>query len=186
MRAYSRQYHVPVLCFETESDLSVFSACIHLHRKFAIPQVDFDLSVCGIKPLSMLMTSSPPDPGCTSDFHSTPSTSSPRPSISKIISCSRLLFSLLRSSHQSTLLSSLDATPSITATSAVFSGPVIRTENILLQSPFCGCSQVVAGFGAALAVATAGTRWQALAAQSDFELAKTTLGRVKRLWPVAR
>lgn len=59
------------------------------------------------------------------------------------------------------------------------------TEEILRHSPFCGCSQVIAAFGAALEVATANTKWQALAAQSNFDTARMVLTRLKRLWPVA-
>lgn len=175
--------------------LLMFSACIHLHRKFALPQVDFDLSVCGIKPLYTLIPPSHPSLYDSPDTEMTTETAAPNQqpnsalihSISKIISCSKLLFSLLRTTHQTTIQRSIEVPPppnTINLGKAVIP-TITKTEDILRQSPFCGCSQVVAGFGAALAVATAGNRWQAMAAQSDFELARATLGRVKRLWAVA-
>ncbi|KAF9506420.1 hypothetical protein BS47DRAFT_433024 [Hydnum rufescens UP504] len=64
------------------------------------------------------------------------------------------------------------------------SQPIIA-EDILRRSPFCGCSQVVAAFGAALEVATASNKWQAIAAESNFETSKMVLQRVGKIWPVA-
>lgn len=63
--------------------------------------------------------------------------------------------------------------------------PVAVTEEILMHSPFCGCSQVVAAFGAALEVATSDSKWQAIAAESNFGASKMVLQRLKRVWPVA-
>lgn len=63
--------------------------------------------------------------------------------------------------------------------------PISVQEDILRHSPFCGCSQVVAAFGAALEVATASSKWQAMAAESNFGTSKMVLQRVKRVWPVA-
>lgn len=44
------------------------------------------------------------------------------------------------------------------------SGPADVTpaqmDDILRQSPFCGCSQVIASFGSAIEVATAGQKYQ--------------------------
>ena len=166
-----------------------------------MPEVNFDVGVCGITTGSFV-----------GDIHQSNEEYREMvfaPARSKIVSASRSLMSLLRSSHRTNLIQTAHETPSPASRSnpelsqyadiALLScspsrnnpslssntSSVMVQEDILRHSPFCGCSQVVAAFGAALEVATAGTKWQALAAESNFETSKMVLQRLQRMWPVA-
>ncbi len=178
-----------------------------------MPEVNFDVGVCGITTGSFV-----------GDIHQSNEEYRETvfaPSRSKIVSASRSLMSLLRSSHRSNLIQtaqesssssspisrssnpeqlsrladiallqcspspSSGPSPPPSSSSNASSSSIMIQEDILRHSPFCGCSQVVAAFGAALEVATAGTKWQALAAESNFETSKMVLQRLKRMWPVA-
>lgn len=163
------------------------SASIHLHHLYAMPEVNFDLKVCGITTgfqLLELQQTNASDDYSENVF---------RPSLSKIVSSSRALMGLMRSAHKTSVLAMTQHTLPSTGISAHIpkSGvpnseePLAVTEDILRHSPFCGCSQVVAAFGAALEVATASSKWQAMAAESNFETSKMVLQRLKRVWPVA-
>ncbi|KAF8314919.1 hypothetical protein DL93DRAFT_942082 [Clavulina sp. PMI_390] len=167
--------------------LMLHSAAIHLHHLYAMPEVNFDLKVCGITTgfalLELQQTNA--DSDYTQNVF--------QPSLGKIVNASRALMGMMRSAHQSTVLSiTQHSLPSMGLSvhiprrvSPVTQEPTAVMEDILRHSPFCGCSQVVAAFGAALEVATASNKWQAMTAESNFETSKMVLQRVKRVWPVA-
>lgn len=165
-----------------------------------MPEVNFDVKACGITTSSLMsdfaskLTSStaPYRSSAPSAAESTYNTTVFLPSLRKIVSASRALMALLHHDHnQSTVSTTTRLAASSTGSGAtagvltVDPDMMMVTEDILRHSPFCGCSQVVAAFGSALEVATANTKWQALAAQSNFETARMVLTRLKRLWPVA-
>lgn len=164
-------------------------ASIHLHHLYAMPEVNFDLEVCGIATGFGLIELQ--QRNGNSDY----STNVFKPSLGKIVTSSRRLMDLMRQSHKASVLTMEHHTlPSIGIASHMGSSsnhlpdaedPVAVTEEILTHSPFCGCSQVVAAFGAALEVATSESKWQAMAAESNFGTSKMVLQRLKRVWPVA-
>jgi len=143
------------------------AASIHLHHLYALPELHFNMSSYAL--------GSPP-PYTLSSFHQ----NNPNPpllpakSIAKIISQSRLIMTLFRHSHQS----------SVTRIRPVMKRDY-HDEDIARHSPFCCCSQVIAAFGSAIEVATASTKWQAMAANSNLDTAQHVLSRLKRVWPVA-
>ncbi|KAG8724242.1 hypothetical protein FRC12_024340 [Ceratobasidium sp. 428] len=112
----------------------------------------------------------------------------PASSVSKITTSSRSILTLFRDSQRAALAQSVP--PALHAPAdQELRGPADVTpaqmDDILRQSPFCGCSQVIASFGSAIEVATAGQKYQALAAYSNLETATHILKRLKSLWPVA-
>jgi hypothetical protein len=167
--------------------MSCCSASIHLHHLYAMPEVNFDLKVCGITTgfqLLELQQTNASDDYSENVF---------RPSLGKIVTSSRALMGLMRSAYKTSVFAMTQHTLPSTGISAHIpkvdtpsaDEPLAVTEDILHHSPFCGCSQVVAAFGAALEVATATSKWQAMAAESNFETSKMVLQRLKRVWPVA-
>ncbi|KDQ13129.1 hypothetical protein BOTBODRAFT_33740 [Botryobasidium botryosum FD-172 SS1] len=147
--------------------LMLNAASIHLHHLYALPELHFDIDSCALTP----------PPYTLASFHPINPNPPPLPaaSIAKIITQSRLIMSLFRHSHQS----------SITRSGPMQQKGDYQNEDILRHSPFCGCSQVIAAFGSAIEVATASTKWQALAAESNLDTAKHVLSRLKRVWPIA-
>src|SRR5260370_29030557 len=127
-----------------------------------MPEVNFDVGVCGITNGSFV-----------GDIHQSNEEYRETvfaPSRSKIVSASRSLMSLLRSSHRTNLIQtaqeapssptsqsnpdlsrladialSCSLSPSSPSSSSDASSTMIQ-EDILLHSPFFGCSQVVAAF----------------------------------------
>jgi len=167
--------------------LMLHAASIHLHHLYAMPEVNFDLKVCGITTgfqLLELQQTNASDDYSENVF---------RPSLGKIVNSSRALMGLMRSAYKTSVYAMTQHTLPSTGISAHIpkvdipspDEPLAVTEDILHHSPFCGCSQVVAAFGAALEVATATSKWQAMAAESNFETSKMVLQRLKRVWPVA-
>lgn len=152
-----------------------------------MPEVNFDLKVCGITTGFALLELQ--QTNATEDYTENVF----RPSLSKIVTASRALMDLMRSAHKSSVMAMTQHTlPSMGIASYIpkrdissTEEPIAVTEDILRHSPFCGCSQVVAAFGAALEVATSASKWQAMAAESNFETSKMVLQRLKRVWPVA-
>ncbi|KDQ21765.1 hypothetical protein BOTBODRAFT_183020 [Botryobasidium botryosum FD-172 SS1] len=143
------------------------AASVHLHRRYALPELNFSVGSCAL--------GSPP-PYTLSSFHQNNPDPLPLPakSIAKIISQSRLIMSLFRHSHQS----------SITRARPVLKKDYLD-EDIVRHSPFCSCAQATAAFGSAIEVATASSKWQAMAAKSNIDAVQHVLSRLKRVWPVA-
>ena len=141
---------------------------IHLHHRYAIPNLHFNFNVCSVAPtasglaaLAAMVTGNAP--------MASPTTSDPPPleippeSVAKITSSSRSILTLFRDSQRAALAQSVAPRLHLPQ-DMVPSGPADVTpaqmDDILRQSPFCGCSQVIASFGSAIEVATAGQKYQ--------------------------
>ncbi|KAL5631544.1 hypothetical protein ACGC1H_007161 [Rhizoctonia solani] len=181
---------VRTTCFM--SLLVLNAAMIHLHHRYAIPNLHFNFNVCSVAPTASGLAalaaiangSYPMQPTPTDD---TPPLEIPPTSVAKITTSSRSILTLFRDSQRAALAQCI---PSLHPPAGdALTGPADVTpaqmDDILRQSPFCGCSQVIACFGSAIEVATAGEKYQALAAYSNLETATHILKRLKSLWPVA-
>lgn len=182
---------VRTTCFM--SLLVLNAAMIHLHHRYAIPNLHFNFNVCSVAPtasglaaLAAIATGSAPMASPTAP--DSPPLEIPPESVAKITSSSRSILTLFRDSQRAALAHAVPPTLHLPQGMAP-SGPADVTpaqmDDILRQSPFCGCSQVIASFGSAIEVATAGQKYQALAAYSNLETATHILKRLKSLWPVA-
>ncbi|KAG8689814.1 hypothetical protein FRC09_012245, partial [Ceratobasidium sp. 395] len=182
---------VRTTCFM--SLLVLNAAMIHLHHRYAIPNLHFNFNVCSVAPsanglaaLAAIATGTTPMTAAASETD--PPLQIPASSVSKITTSSRSILTLFRDSQRAALAQSVP--PALHAPAdQELRGPADVTpaqmDDILRQSPFCGCSQVIASFGSAIEVATAGQKYQALAAYSNLETATHILKRLKSLWPVA-
>ncbi|KAG8747144.1 hypothetical protein FRC10_002193 [Ceratobasidium sp. 414] len=179
---------VRTTCFM--SLLVLNAAMIHLHHRYAIPNLHFNFNVCSVAPsasglaaLAAIATGTTP---MSMSTETEPPLEIPASSVSKITTSSRSILTLFRDSQRAALA---QAVPTLHAPEVELRGPADVTpaqmDDILRQSPFCGCSQVIASFGSAIEVATAGQKYQALAAYSNLETATHILKRLKSLWPVA-
>lgn len=181
---------VRTTCFM--SLLVLNAAMIHLHHRYAIPNLHFNFNVCSVAPtasglaaLAAIANGTQPIQAAPTD--DTPTLEIPPTSVAKITTSSRSILTLFRDSQRAALAQSV--LPTLHAPPTEDPGPADVTpaqmDDILRQSPFCGCSQVIACFGSAIEVATAGEKYQALAAYSNLETATHILKRLKSLWPVA-
>ncbi|QRV94132.1 Fungal specific transcription factor domain [Ceratobasidium sp. AG-Ba] len=179
---------VRTTCFM--SLLVLNAAMIHLHHRYAIPNLHFNFNVCSVAPsasglaaLAAIATGNAPMSVST---ETEPPLAIPPASVAKITTSSRSILTLFRDSQRAALA---QAVPTLHAPESEMRGPADVTpaqmDDILRQSPFCGCSQVIASFGSAIEVATAAQKYQALAAYSNLETATHILKRLKSLWPVA-
>ncbi|EUC64342.1 fungal specific transcription factor domain protein [Rhizoctonia solani AG-3 Rhs1AP] len=181
---------VRTTCFM--SLLVLNAAMIHLHHRYAIPNLHFNFNVCSVAPTASGLAalaaiangSYPMQPTPTDD---TPPLQIPPTSVAKITTSSRSILTLFRDSQRAALSQSIPTLhpPAGDALTGPADVTPAQMDDILRQSPFCGCSQVIACFGSAIEVATAGEKYQALAAYSNLETATHILKRLKSLWPVA-
>ncbi|KAG8702400.1 hypothetical protein FRC08_003502 [Ceratobasidium sp. 394] len=180
---------VRTTCFM--SLLVLNAAMIHLHHRYAIPNLHFNFNVCSVAPsanglaaLAAIATGTTP---MSTSTETEPPLEIPPASVSKITSSSRSILTLFRDSQRAALaqaIPTLHAPPDTELRGPADVTPA-QMDDILRQSPFCGCSQVIASFGSAIEVATAGQKYQAQAAYSNLETATHILKRLKSLWPVA-
>ncbi|GAB1521436.1 hypothetical protein RhiTH_004531 [Rhizoctonia solani] len=181
---------VRTTCFM--SLLVLNAAMIHLHHRYAIPNLHFNFNVCSVAPTASGLAALAAIANGTQPMQATPTDDTPPleippASVAKITTSSRSILTLFRDSQRAALAQCI---PTLhPAPGDAISGPADVTpaqmDDILRQSPFCGCSQVIACFGSAIEVATAGEKYQALAAYSNLETATHILKRLKSLWPVA-
>ncbi|CAE6431397.1 unnamed protein product [Rhizoctonia solani] len=181
---------VRTTCFM--SLLVLNAAMIHLHHRYAIPNLHFNFNVCSVAPTASGLAALAAIANGTQPIQSTPTDDTPPleippTSVAKITTSSRSILTLFRDSQRAALAQSIPTLHPLPGDA--ISGPADVTpaqmDDILRQSPFCGCSQVIACFGSAIEVATAGEKYQALAAYSNLEAATRILKRLKSLWPVA-
>jgi hypothetical protein len=141
---------------------------IHLHHRYAIPNLHFNFNVCSVAPTASGLAalaaiangSQPIQPTATDD---TPPLEIPPTSVAKITTSSRSILTLFRDSQRAALAQSVLPTlhaPPQDATPGPADVTPAQMDDILRQSPFCGCSQVIACFGSAIEVATAGEKYQ--------------------------
>jgi hypothetical protein len=136
---------------------------IHLHHRYAIPNLHFNFNVCSVAPTASGLAALAAIASGNAPATDPAPLAIPPGSVAKITTSSRSILTLFRDSQRAALAQSIAPTlhsPQITVPSGPADVTPAQMDDILRQSPFCGCSQVIASFGSAIEVATAGQKYQ--------------------------